>query len=318
MMTQISSITTTSLKHSLNNSSPLHHRKKGIEWVHITTDSEKQLLLLFQKHKIHSLTIEDILNHASRVKLEIFPNYIFFIFKGFHFDGIRLTPRNFNFILTEHQIISITVDSRNTISDMIQNAKSSQELLQKGYEFIIHKIIDVETDHTLGIVQKIEEIIDQMEDDIFSNFNNLEINRAYSHRGCLQSIKKGINQNKEVLDTLEKIKEKYFGDEVDAFFRDVKDHSLKIIELVDSNIEAISSVLEAYLSMSTRKTNEIMKILTIMTAIMLPMSLVAGIFGMNFKQIPTLDWEIGFYLTLGIMTLLGLVMIVYFRIKKWF
>lgn len=90
------------------------------------------------------------------------------------------------------------------------------------------------------------------------------------------------------------------------------------MELVDSNIESISSALEAHIAISTRKTNEIMKILTIMTAIMLPMSLVAGIYGMNFRHMPTLEWEYGFISALGAMGFLGILMLLYFRIKRWY
>ena len=87
---------------------------------------------------------------------------------------------------------------------------------------------------------------------------------------------------------------------------------------MDSNIESISSALEAHIALSSRRTNEIMKILTIMTAIMLPMSLIAGIYGMNFQYIPTLNWQYGYHLSLGFMILTGIGMLMYFRIKRWF
>jgi len=296
---------------------PLPRNKTGKQWIHVSAENEDQLKLLFLKHNIHPLTIEDILNPNSRIKLEVFPSYVFFIFRGFHFDKIRLTPRNFNFILTENQIITVTIDFRNTIYDMIEDWKSNQTLLSQGYEFIIHKILDVETDHTLGIALRIEERIEHFEEQIFLNSSSLDISTVYVLRGSLQHIKKGIHQNKEMLDQLDRVKREFFGKEADAFFRDVEDHFLKILDLVDNNIESISSALEAHLALSSRRTNEIMKILTIMTAVMLPMSLVTGIYGMNFEYIPILNWKYGYHITLGVMTAIGVGMIAYFRLKRW-
>lgn len=297
---------------------PLPLARTSKHWIHITAENEEQLNFLFEKHNIHPLTIEDVLNPNSRIKLESFSNYIFFIFKGFQFEKNQLTTKNFNFILTPHQIITLNLDYRESIGEIIENWKTNQKILARGYEFIVHKILDIETDHTLNIAQKIEEKIEHFEDQIFSNSKSLDIANVYSLRASLLTIKKGMIQNKEVLEDLEKIKNSFFSDDADAFFRDVRDHSIRILELVESNIESISSALEAHIAISTRKTNEIMKILTIMTAIMLPMTLVAGIFGMNFKFIPILQWEFGFHTSLIVMSALGFLMVIYFKVKRWY
>lgn len=307
-----------SSKEEISPELPLPLAKHGKHWIHITAENEEQLTVLFEKHKIHPLTIEDILNPNSRIKLEKFPNYIFFIFKGYQFEKSILIAKNFNFILTENQIISITLDYRDSIGELIEDWKTNHKILARGYEFIVHKILDIETDHTLLIAQKIEERIEHFEEQIFTNAKTLDISNVYSLRGNLQNMKKGINQNKEVLEDVEKIKNSFFSDEADAFFRDVRDHSIRILELVDSNIESISSALEAHIALSSRKTNEIMKILTIMTAIMLPMSLIAGIFGMNFQYIPALNWEYGYHLSIGLMIFTGIIMMLYFKLKRWF
>lgn len=106
--------------------------------------------------------------------------------------------------------------------------------------------------------------------------------------------------------------------ESDAFFRDVRDHSIRILEIADSVKEMIASALEVHLTISTRKSNNIMKILTIMTAIMLPMSLIAGLYGMNFKHMPLIEADTGFYITIGAMLTTGTLMALYFKLKNWF
>ncbi|HMV45949.1 MAG TPA: magnesium transporter CorA family protein, partial [Leptospiraceae bacterium] len=182
----------------------------------------------------------------------------------------------------------------------------------------IHKIIDVETDHIIPIVYRIEDQAEELESQVFAANTELDINSIFMMRGNLQQIKKVINLHIEILKELETRNTDFISVESDAFFRDVRDHSIRILEIAETVKEMISSALEVHLTISTRKSNNIMKILTIMTAIMLPMSLIAGLYGMNFKYMPFLEMEIGFYMTLIIMFLTGTMMALYFKLKNWF
>jgi magnesium transporter len=286
-------------------------------WIHLTAESELQLQLMLADFYIHPLTMEDILNEHSRVKLEEFANYTFFILRGYHLDRNALYSKNFNFLIMKKLLITFSTDFRNTVYDIIDRWRDNSKLLSQGHEFIIHKIMDVETDHTLSITYRIEDKIEQFESHIFREASPPDLGVMYALRGNLQNIKKGIFQNKEVLEGLDRIGRKLFSKESEAFFRDLKDHSYKILESVDTNIESISSAVEAYMAISTRKTNQIMQILTVMTAIMLPMTLIAGIFGMNFEYIPTLKWKYGYHTSLIGMVIVGIGMMLYFKVKKW-
>ncbi|HMW06467.1 MAG TPA: magnesium/cobalt transporter CorA [Leptospiraceae bacterium] len=287
-------------------------------WIHLTPKNEEELTRLLQKFEIHSLTIEDIMNFHSRVKLEEFPNYTFLVFRGLHLENNRITAKNFNFVVTKNSLITIVLDHRNTIRDLIVDWNKNKILLEKGIEFIIHKIIDVETDHIIPIVYRIEDQAEELESQVFAANTELDINSIFMMRGNLQQIKKVINLHIEILKELETRNTDFISVESDAFFRDVRDHSIRILEIAETVKEMISSALEVHLTISTRKSNNIMKILTIMTAIMLPMSLIAGLYGMNFKYMPFLEMEIGFYMTLIIMFLTGTMMALYFKLKNWF
>lgn len=297
---------------------PLSIPKIGKTWIHLTPKNEDELTKLLDKFDIHPLTIEDIMNFHSRVKFEQFPNYTFVVFRGLHLEGNQIVAKNFNFIVTKNTLITIVLDHRNTIRDLIADWEKNKIFLQKGIEFIIHRIIDVETDHIMPIVYRIEDQADELESQVFQGENNLDINSIFMMRGNLQQIKKVINQHIEILKVMEISETDFITVESDAFFRDVRDHSLRILDIAETVREMISSALEVHLTISTRKTNNIMKILTIMTAIMLPMSLIAGMYGMNFKHIPFLDNEMGFYYTSGVMAVIGISMFQYFKIKKWF
>ncbi|MCE9500974.1 MAG: magnesium/cobalt transporter CorA, partial [Leptospira sp.] len=297
---------------------PIPFFKRNTTWIHLTPKNESELAKLLQKYDIHPLTIEDILNPHSRIKMEKFPNYTFFVFRGLHFENNQIESRNFNFLITKNTLITIVIDHRNTIEDIITEWDSYKQLLLKGPEFIVHRIIDVETDHIFPIIYKIEDQAEAIEAQVFNQTAKLDINSIFVMRGNLQHIKKVIQRHKEILDELEDVKTKFFSVESEAFFRDVRDHSLRILESAESIKEMISSALEVHLTISTRRSNEIMKILTIMTAIMLPMTLIAGIYGMNFEHMPELQSKYGYYFTLAGMATLGMGMALYFKMKRWF
>lgn len=180
-----------------------HKRKKEIKdtsvplaiprtktWIHLTPKNEEELTRLLEKFEIHSLTIEDIMNFHSRVKLEEFPNYTFVVFRGLHLESNHITAKNFNFIVTKNSLITIVLDHRNTIRDLIVDWNKNKILLGKGIEFIIHKIIDVETDHIIPIVYRIEDQAEDLESQVFGSNKELDISSIFMMRGNLQQIKK--------------------------------------------------------------------------------------------------------------------------------
>jgi magnesium transporter len=286
-------------------------------WIHLTPKNEEELSKALKNYNIHPLTLEDIMNPQSRIKVEQFPNYTFIVFRGLHFDMQNITAKNFNFIIVKNTLITIVIDHRNTIADIINAWEKNQALLAKGIEFIIHKIFDLETDHMLPIVYRIEDQAADFESQVYHKHRKLDIASVFIMRSNLQQIKKVINQHIELLNILESSKI-ISNSESDVFFRDVKDHSMRILEIAETVRETISSALEVHLTISSQKSNEIMTILTMMTAILLPMSLITGLYGMNFRYIPLLESQSGFYISLIMMFSIGFFMAVYFKIKKWF
>ncbi len=289
-----------------------------LTWISLTPKNETELNSFLSNFRIHPLTVEDCMNPISRIKFERFPGYLFFVFRGLHFENNLVHSRNFNFILTNNTLITIVLDHRNTVEDLVEDWENQKHLLNQGPEFIVHRIVDVETDHILPIIYRLEDQAEEIELQVFNEDSQLDINSIFMMRRTLQHIKKVIHQHKEILDELERQKNPFFSVESEAFFRDVRDHSIRILESAETIKEMISSALEVHLTVSSRRSSEIVKILTIMTAVMLPLSLIAGIYGMNFKQIPLLDWELGFHSSLITMGIIGIGMVLFFRMKKWF
>ncbi|MBX7058597.1 MAG: magnesium transporter CorA family protein [Leptospirales bacterium] len=284
-------------------------------WLHITTNNEFKLETALAPFRIHPLTIEDIMNPMTRIKKEKFEHYVFFIFRAFRLEGHTLQALNFYFILLNRLVITITVDDRNTIDDLWKNADIARGLLQRGPEYLVHRILDTETDRVMAIIHQLEDRVDFFEDSVYMEDLEIPITEVFNYKGILQHIKRAILSHREIFENLMRIDG--FDPDALVFFRDVNDHSIRIIEGVDSIVESISSAIEAYMALSTRRTNEVVKILTTLTAILLPVSLIAGIYGMNFEFIPGGRSPYGFALTVGGMGLLGAGLFYVFRRLKW-
>lgn len=284
-------------------------------WLHITSNNEYKLESALAQFRIHPLTIEDIMNPTTRIKRERFEHYTFFIFRAFRLEGHTLQALNFYFIWFNRLLITITVDDRNTIDDIWLDPDQARAMLSRGPEYILHRILDTETDRVMAIIHQIEDRVDFFEDLVYMQDLETPITDIFTYKGILQHIKRAILAHREVFDNVMRIE--HFDPDSLAFFRDVNDHSIRIIEGVDSIVESISSTIEAYMALSTRHTNEVVKILTTLTAIMLPVSLVAGIYGMNFSEIPGAHSPYGFGVAVLGMAGLGFALWWLFRRLKW-
>jgi magnesium transporter len=286
-------------------------------WVHLYPRNEKELIDLLQKYDIHPLTVEDIFNSSNRIKREKFPHYTYFCFRGVHLNGSYISTNDFNFIVAGKTIITVAESERTTIDRMLADAPLCRELLRKGPEFILHRILDIETDHTLRIVHDIDLAFERMENALLTHRAGLDIAMIFELKSSLSLTKKLIITHKEIFDEMQVHDIKNFSPESAAFFRDVRDHAIKIIDTIDGISQAIASAIEAYNTISNKRTNDIIRILTIMTAILLPLTLITGYFGMNFKHLPLLDDPLGYLKTIIGMAVLAVGMAVFFLKKKW-
>ncbi len=286
-------------------------------WVHLYPRNEQDLIRLLHRYEIHPLTVEDIFNSSNRIKREKFPHYTYLCFRGVHLTGSYITTKDFNFIITRNTIITISESERSTIDRLLADEGLCRDLLRRGPEFILHRILDIETDHTLHIVHDIDLAFERCEGQLMSHSANLDIAMVFELKSSLALIKKLILTHKEIFDEMQQYDIKNFSRDSQAFFRDVRDHAIKIIDTIDGIVQAISSAIEAYNTISTKRTNDIIRILTIMTAIMLPLTLVTGYFGMNFKHLPMTDDHYGYLKTIIGMGVLAVAMVVFFLRKRW-
>jgi magnesium transporter len=295
---------------------------EGELWVDIDSTDVHQHSLLEKVFGFHPLAIEDTLSPGSRVKLEEYDRYIFVVVSGVRFD--RATPDPFdlenfnlyfflgkNFLVTVHAIESPSCDS--TRERLMRNP----DLLGRGAEMTMHSIIDQAVDAYFPIVESLNDLVDKLEEKLFESFDEKLIHEIFKAKRSAFSLRRHIGPLREVLNVLTNRPSIYIRAETQLYYRDVYDHTIRIMESVDTTRDLLAGVLETYLSQTSNRMNQVMKQLSIVATLALPLIVVGGIYGMNFSQMPLTHHPLGFYWALGTMVAISAVMVWWVRKNRW-
>jgi magnesium transporter len=297
-------------------------RGEGTLWVDIDSSDVHQHALLEKVFQFHPLAIEDTLSPGTRVKLEEYDRYLFVVVSGIRFDRATSDPydlETFNlyfflgksFLVTVHAIESSSCDS--TRDRLMRNP----DLLGRGAEMTMHAIIDQAVDAYFPMVEQLNEHVDTLEQRLFDAFDEGLIHEIFKAKRSAYALRRHIGPLREVLNVLSNRPSPYLRPETQLYYRDVYDHTIRIMESVDTTRDLLGGVLETYLSQTSNRMNRVMKQLSIVATLALPLIVVGGIYGMNFSQMPLTHHPFGFYWALGSMFAVAAVMLVWLRSKKW-
>lgn len=266
---------------------------------------------------VHPLVIEDILNTKSRSKVEEFDDYLFIIMSKFDLQDEEILKEQVSLIIKDNLVISFaeTKESFCCVQERIQHVKGRFKL--NGADYLAYTIVDTVVDGYFLVLEKFEERIEDLEDEILNNPSVHIITSVQIFRHDLVWFRRQIWSLRELITRLERTDSPYIHDSTHIYLRDVYDHTIKISEDVDVYREMAEGLLEIYLSNISNNTNQIMKMLTIIATIFIPLTFMAGVYGMNFEYMPELTSPYGYPGILIGMGVVGGVMLVYFRNKGW-
>jgi len=294
-----------------------HLTSKKKVWIDVINPHKDEFKQLKEIFKLHPLTVEDCLKRGrTRVKVEEFDNYLFIVIYGMPENSKRLYE--LDFIIGKNFVISNHFEHVDSFDKLKKNQEKVFTILSKGPDFILHKLIDLEIDRYLEIVSKYEDIIERIEKRVLEEPNQQLISRIFRLRKKFMRIRRIANLQKEKLLELAREKQPFISERLRPYFRDVFDHMLSVTETVTIYREQLSGAIELSISMSTNKANDVMKTLTVIASIMLPLSLIAGLFGMNVADIPFADHRYAFEMVIGVMLTIAIGMLFYFRKRGWF
>ena len=284
-------------------------------WVDIEAPTSELLeSLLEERFGFHELASEDSLSPNTLPKYDPFPTYDFLIFRAVEH---RLQTYKVAAFLGRNFLFTVHRDKVRAIEEMRSRLPSDERMLHNGPDFLLYTIVDEMVDAYFPILEEIEESVDDLQDDIFRDAQPSHLDDLLKQKREVNVLRRQSLPQRELLNQLSRGDAQFISKEALIYYRDIYDHMFRISETIDVERDMMAGTMEAYLSVVANRTNEIMKVLTVFSAIMLPLTLIAGIYGMNFANEPELHWHYGYYYALGLMAITAAVMLVWFRRRGW-
>ncbi|HLD18994.1 MAG TPA: magnesium/cobalt transporter CorA [Candidatus Nanoarchaeia archaeon] len=292
-----------------------------VSWTNINGLHDVSIIEKVGKHfDLHPLLLEDVVNTQQRPKVEDYGDYLFFVLKMLSYDdksGI-VKAKQVCVVLGKTYVISFQEnggDVFDVVRDRIRSGKA--RIRRHGADFLAYSLIDAIVDNYFGILEKLGEDIEELEDDLAKNPQQSSLKKLFMLKREVTTLRKAIFPLREVIGRVEKGDSPLIKKGTTVYLRDVYDHAVSMIDNIDTFRDMMSEMVDIYLSAQSNKLNEVMKVLTIISTIFIPMTFIASIYGMNFNYLPELQWRHGYFIVLGAMAIISVVMLFFFKRKKW-
>ncbi|MDQ0861024.1 magnesium/cobalt transporter CorA [Bacillus sp. V2I10] len=282
-------------------------------WVDFDAPTEEEAIFLKTHFSFHPLAIEDCLHFLQRPKLDYYDGYDFFVLHTFNQDS--LSPEEIDIFVGKNFIVTFHLSPSSEIAMVLQTLMGDNNILNKGTLYIFYLIMDKIVDEFFPTIYKIEDSISEIET---KEANQNLIESVFEIRNQLLNLRRIIFPMRELLYRILNSERVIIPKEERVYFMDIYDHLLKLSEMIESNREMTNDIRDSYISLNSNRMNKIMKTLTVMTSIFIPLTFIASIYGMNFEYMPELTWRWGYFWVLGIMFAVGSGMLLGLWIKGWF
>lgn len=278
---------------------------------------------------LHPLVQEDIVSTNQRPKVELYDDFIFIVLRTLNpgntnDDTISINNEQISIVLGKNFVLSFQESDEPIFEPIIKRLEKDETRLRKFEpDYLTYALIDCIVDHYYSTLDALEEAIDMIENELLYNPQKHHLQQIHSLRSDLSKFRKSIWSLRDGLSSLIRDDSAFVSDEVKIFIRDVYDHLVQIMDTLENSREMIYSLYDMHMSNISNRMNEIMKVLTIIATIFIPLTFIAGIYGMNYNpksspwNMPELNWYWGYPFSIGLMVFVALAMLVYFRRKRW-
>lgn len=301
----------------------LSEKKDGrISWINIDGLHDEKLIERLGGHfGIHSLVLEDILHTGQRPKAEFYDGYLVVFLRMIYFDETENTTNTeqVSIILTSSGYVLTFQEVSGDIFDPVRNRieRSLGRIRNRGADYLAYVLMDAVVDNYFIILDQIGGIIDELEEEFVNEPSKQTLSSIYNIKKELLHLSRYIRPVRELSASLIRVESNLITSSTQPFLRDLYDHVIHVIDMIDIFRELVTEMINSYLSLTSNRLNEIMKVLTIMASIFIPLTFIAGVYGMNFEVMPELEWKIGYPLVLSFMLAVALALLYYFRRKHW-
>lgn len=274
-----------------------------------------------QQFDIHPLVLEDILNPNQRSKFDFFDSYGFFVSKFLHFDSEKnqLLSEQISLVMAKNFVFTFQEGANDIFTPLKQRIKNVNSRLRKrGSDYLTYAILDLIVDHHFLSLEMIKEYIENIEDAVLNKNFEDHLHQIHISKRELIAFRKSVRPLRDVVGGLIRDDFALIASETEPFLRDLYDHINEVLDTIETMREMLSGLRDVYISNLSTHMNEIMKVLTIISTLFIPLSFLAGVYGMNFKIIPELDQKYGYFAFWIVCLFLFVGMILWFKKKKWF
>lgn len=294
--------------------------KQTVTWINVDGLHDIGLIEKLGKNfDLHPLALEDVLNCGQRPKLEDYGNYHFMVMKSLYLKDGELEVEQISFFLSGTYVITLQEvpgDSFEAVRERIRHGKG--QIRRMGPDYLLYALVDALVDEFFPVLEAYGERVEELEDEVIEDPTPDTLNEVHSIKRELLMVRRTAWPEREVINALQREEAHLVRPETRVFLRDCYDHTIQVIDMVETYRDLASGLLEVYLSSASNRLNEVMKVLTIISTIFIPLNFIAGLYGMNFHNMPELDWRFGYPMALGLMAVVGGSLVVYFRRKGWF
>ena len=285
-------------------------------WMDFNDPSEEEKSLLEKHFHFHHLAIEDCIYSLNAPKLDYYDSYNFFIFNTLNKNN--LNPIEVSLFVANNYIVSYHTTQLKELDEAWELAKTNERSWEKGPSYIVHQILDNIVDYFFPTIYKIEDRLNEIESNVKRKPIHDLMNEIFSIRSDLLKLRRTVNSMRDlVYRILNSNRLEGFPDHK-LYFSDIYDHLVKLSDMVDSNREITSDMRDNYLSINSIRMNKHTMVLTVITTIFIPLTFIAGVYGMNFQNMPELSSKYGYFTVLLIMASIAITMFLWFKRKGWF
>ena len=292
-----------------------------VTWINVDSVTEPGLMESFGRVMgFHSLMLEDILNTDQRPKLEDYGNYIYVVVKMLDYDAKKneIEIEQLSLILGANYVITFQERAGDFFDPLRERIRNSLGRIRKmGTDYLAYAILDIIVDHYFVVLEKLGDKIEQLEEIVISNPGEGTVRSIYAIKRDMIFVRKSVWPLREVVTGLQRSESALVRESNAAYYRDLQDHIMQVTDGVDTFRDLLNGMLDSYYSTITTRTNSVMKVLTLFSAIFMPLTFITGVFGMNFRNFPELDWHYGFQGSLILMIAVIIIMVAIFKWKKW-
>lgn len=290
-------------------------------WLDVLDIDDNDVDLLTSVFNLHPLTVEDFIMPNTRPKVEEFSDYLFLVIFSMETSknngNGKLKVAELDCCLGKNFLITFHSEPFNSICTCKERIKKQSPMIMHGADMLLYSVIDSCIDNYFPIVTEFDNMVDEMSDELFKSPDQKTLKRIYTLKNDITNLRRTIGPQADVISVLSRGTFKFIAPANIAYFRNIYDNMVRFNDIIGTSRDVISGAMEAYVSIVSNRLNEIMKTLAIITTIMMPLTLIASIYGMNFRHMPELESRFGYPAVILTMGIIMVSLLIYFKRKKW-